>query len=182
MALVLSAALFPVPEARAQVAIDEQQSWLGFEVYTRFGQRVAGEFPDFEGGIEPLPDGRQRVRLRVATSEALIPDRPRYTAWMRGVSFFDTVRHPWMEFVSEPYAPDLLREGGALRGQLTLRGVTRPQRLQVLPAACERPGLDCAIQVDGSIDRNDFGMREWQVALADKVWLMASLQLSGTSP
>ena len=177
-ALALAAAAL-VPQAHAQARFDDGQSWLGFEVYTRFGQRVAGEFPSFQGVVEPLPDGRQQVRLRVATSEAVIPDRPRYTAWMRGASFFDTVRHPWMEFVSDPYPADLLRKGGPLHGRLTLRGVTRPQRLEVLPAACARPGLDCGIQVNGSIDRSDFDMRQWQLALADKVWLLASLQLRG---
>lgn len=177
--LVLAASALLTTEARAQAAIDQAKSWLGFEVYTRFGQRVAGEFPRFEGEVEALPGGLQRVRLRVATSEAVIPGRARYTAWMRGTSFFDAARHPRMEFVSEPYPADLLRDGGPLRGQLTLRGVTRPQRLQVLPSACARPGLDCGIQVDGSIDRSDFDMREWQVALADKVWLLASLQLRG---
>lgn len=175
MALVAWAIL--AGHVHAQVAVDPARSWLGFEVYTRFGQRIAGEFEEFEGSVQPLPDGRQRVRLRVATSSAAIPDRPRYTAWMRGTSFFDAARHPSMEFVSEPYTADLLRDGGPLRGKLTLRGVSRPQRLQVLPGQCERPGVDCAIRVEGSLDRSDFDMREWQVALADKVWLMASLHL-----
>ena len=180
LSLALAGWLLAAAEARAQAGFDRSQSWLGFEVYTRFGQRVAGEFPDFDGTVESLPDGRHQVRLRVATYKAVIPDRPRYTSWMRSISFFDSVRHPWMEFVSDPYPPGLLHEGGVLQGRLTLRGVTRPQQLQVLPAACARPGLDCTIQVNGHIDRSDFGMREWQVALADKVWLMASLHLDGT--
>ncbi len=177
--LALAVATVAVDQARARATLNTAQSWLGFEVFTRFGQRVAGEFPHFEGMIETLPDGHHQVRLRVAMAEAVIPERPRYTAWMRGASFFDAGRHPWMEFVSDPYAPELLRTGGPLRGELALRGVTRPQRLDVLPSACARPGLDCGIQVSGSIDRSDFDMRQWQVALADKVWLLATLQLSG---
>ena len=177
--LVLAAMLAPPGRADARALIDPAQSWLGFEVYTRFGQRVAGEFPRFQGEVEALPDGRHRVHLRVATTEAVIPDRPRYTTWMRGASFFDTGRHPWMEFVSDPFPAELLRAGGPLRGHLTLRGVTRPQRLDVLPAACARSGQECGIQVNGSIDRSDFDMRQWQLALADRVWLLASLQLRG---
>lgn len=176
-ALVLVAALARAQDAPAPSTFNHGQSWLGFEVRTRFGQRIAGEFPRFDGVVEHLPDGRHRVRLQVATSEAMIPERPRYTAWMRGASFFDTVRHPRMEFVSESYTSDLLRDGGTLRGELTLRGVTRPQSLEIAPSACARPGRDCPIQVSGSIQRSDYGMREWQVALADKVWLLASLQL-----
>ena len=181
-ALLLALALLACAPgaASAQAAIDPGHSWLGFEVYTRFGQRVAGEFPEFQGQVETLADGRQRVRLQVATSQARIPERPRYTSWMRGASFFDTGRHPLMEFVSEPYPVELLRHGGTLRGQLTLRGVTRPQRLEVQPATCERPGIDCQIRVSGSIDRSDFDMRQWQLALADRVWLLARLQLDGS--
>ncbi|UWX04849.1 YceI family protein [Pseudoxanthomonas sp. NC8] len=166
----------------ATVAFDTGGSWLGFEVRTRFGQRMAGEFPRYEGMVEYLPDGRHRVRLRVATSEAVIPDRPRYTAWMRSQSFFDAIRHPWMEFVSEPYAPQLLRDGGVLKGRLDLRGVTRDEALDVAPAACARPGLDCDILVAGSIERADYGMREWQFALADEVRLEVRVRLRETAP
>ena len=132
VAAVPGRAQAPVPApatASRSVAFDTANSWLGFEVRTRFGQRMAGEFPRYEGVVEHLPDGRHRVRLRVATSEAVIPDRPRYTAWMRSQSFFDAIRHPWMEFVSEPYAPELLRDGGVLRGRLDLRGINRDEEL-----------------------------------------------------
>jgi len=164
-------------EALTPAEFDTARSWLGFEVRTRFGQRMQGEFPRFEGLVEHLPDGRHRVRLRVATSAAVIPERPRYTGWMRGESFFDTARHPWMEFVSEPYPAALLRQGGPLKGELTLRGITRGQQLEIEPAACARPGLDCEIQVAGSIERGDYGMKDWQFALAERVRLMARLRL-----
>ena len=188
-ALVLAAtpghAQAPEPAAAtapATIAFDTANSWLGFEVRTRFGQRMAGEFPRYEGVVEHLPDGRHRVRLRVATSEAVIPDRPRYTAWMRSQSFFDAIRHPWMAFVSEPYAPELLRDGGVLKGRLDLRGVTRDEELVVSPAACPRPGMDCDILVAGSIERADYGMREWQFALADDVRLEVRVRLRETAP
>lgn len=185
--LLCVALVVTTPPAGAQaapptVAFDTARSWLGFEVRTRFGQRMAGEFPRYDGVVEHLPDGRHRVRLRIATSEAMIPDRPRYTSWMRSQSFFDAIRHPWMEFVSEPYAPALLREGGALKGRLSLRGVTRDEELDVVRAGCDRPGLDCDIQVSGAIERADYGMREWQFALADQVRLEVRVRLQEAAP
>jgi len=164
------------------VAFDTDKSWLGFEVRTRFGQSLRGEFPRYEGMVEHLPDGRHRVHLRVATGEAQIPDRPRYTSWMHGQSFFDSVRHPWMEFVSEPYAPGLLHDGGPLKGRLSLRGVSRDEELTVVPAACPRPGVDCDIQVSGAIERADYGMREWQFALTDEVRLEVRVRLRVAAP
>ena len=52
-ALLLALALLACAPgaASAQAAIDPGHSWLGFEVYTRFGQRVAGEFPEFQGQV-----------------------------------------------------------------------------------------------------------------------------------
>ncbi len=181
------AALFAAPVS-AQEAVppparfDTTRSGLGFEVRTRFGQQLSGDFPRYEGQVEQLPDGRRRVHIRVATSEAQIPGRPRYSSWMRGASFFDTERHPWMEFVSDPYLPGLLSEGGALDGTLTLRGVSHRERLQVAPAACDRPGRDCDILVRGGIERSHYGMREWQVALADEVLLTVRVRLLETPP
>jgi polyisoprenoid-binding protein YceI len=181
-ALVVAAPLAGAQPVQTTVPFDKELSWLGFEVRTRFGQQMVGEFPRYDGVVEHLPDGRHRVRLRVATSEARIPDRPRYTGWMRGQSFFDAMRHPWMEFLSEPYAPELLRTGGPLKGQLSLRGAVREEELQVAPAGCARPGLDCDIQVGGDIERADYGMREWQFALADEVRLEVRVRLREAPP
>ena len=168
-----------VAQPLAGAGFDVERSWLGFEVRTRFGQRLMGEFPRYEGRVETLPDGRHRVHLRVATGEAVIPDRPRSTSWMHGQSFFDSVRYPWMEFVSDPYSPALLREGGPLKGRLSLRGVTRDEELRVLPAPCLQPGRDCDIQVVGAIERADYGMREWQFALTGEVRLEVRVRLRG---
>ena len=46
------------------------------------------------------------------------------------------------------------------------------------PSSCSRASSQ--IRVSGSIDRSDFDMRQWQLALADRVWLLARLQLDGS--
>ena len=76
----------PQPRPGAPLLIDTQRSQLEFEVRTRIGQRLQGVFPVYEGLCEVLPDGRHQVRLRLSTAAAEIPDKPRYTAWMRGDS------------------------------------------------------------------------------------------------
>ena len=173
----LAAAQAPEPRPGAPLLIDPHRSTIAFEVRTRVGQRLDGLFPVYEGICEVLPDGRQQVRLRLSTAAAEIPGKPRYTGWMRGDSFFDALRHPWMEFVSDPYAGSDLADGGELRGRLTLRGATRAESLRVAPAACARPGLDCPVEVSGDIDRSRYGMDAWQIALADKVRLRMQVWL-----
>lgn len=46
---------------------DTTHSRFGFEIRTRFGQRIEGQFPRFDGWITVLPDGRHQVRLRMFT-------------------------------------------------------------------------------------------------------------------
>ena len=144
---------------------------------TRLGQRLEGVFPVFEGVREVLADGRHQVRLRVSTAAAELPGRARATAWMRGEHFFDSSRHPWLEFQSEPYWPQELARGGALRGRLGLRGITREEELQVQPAACARSGLDCAVQVGGTLQRSRYGMDDWQLAVGEEVQLRMEVWL-----
>lgn len=182
-----AAGLAPPPPAQAGPAVtlyelDRQQSRLEFEVRTRLGHRLRGQFPRYEGLVDRLPDGQHRVRLRISTAAAEIPGKPRYTGWMRGDSFFDTLRHPWMEFVSDPYPPDALADGGQLHGRLTLRGATRPESLDVAPAACARPGLDCAVQVRGDIVRSRYGMDDWQVVLSERVRFSMQVWLREAAP
>ncbi|MBB6065434.1 polyisoprenoid-binding protein YceI [Pseudoxanthomonas broegbernensis] len=168
----------PAPPLR----IDTEHSHLGFEVRTRLGQHLEGVFPVYDGTVEALPDGRHQVRLRIATAAAEIPGRARYTAWMRGDSFFDSVRHPWMEFVSDPYVAAGLADGAALNGRLTLRGVTQDEALQVAPSACPRPGLDCAVWVSGDIQRSRYGMDDWRLVLSDRVLLRMQVRLKENPP
>ena len=180
LALLLAVTGATAGTATAQpLSFDTTHSRFGFEIRTRFGQRIEGEFPRFEGWLTVLPDGRHQVRLRMFTAYVQIPGKPRYTSWMHGQSFFDSVRYPWMEFVSDPYSPALLREGGPLKGRLSLRGVTRDEELRVLPAPCLQPGRDCDIQVVGAIERADYGMREWQFALTGEVRLEVRVRLRG---
>jgi polyisoprenoid-binding protein YceI len=162
---------FAQASAPERLLIDTQRSHLQFEVRTRLGQRMQGQFPEFSGVCEVLADGRHRVSLRVATAAAVLPGRARPTAWMRGESFFDATRHPWLEFRSEPYWPQDLARGAGLAGQLSLRGVTREEVLQVKPASCARPGRDCGVEVSGTLGRSDYGMEDWQIVLGEEVRL-----------
>lgn len=173
-----AAAPLPPPAGPERpLRIDTQRSHLGFEVRTRFGGQIAGVFPEYEGTIHVLPDGRHQVRLRIATGAAAIPGRSRYTAWLRGDHFFDAASHPWMEFVSGPYVAGSLSAGLVLDGHLTLRGVTREEQLQLAPAACQRPGLDCAVWVSGEIQRSRYGMDDWRLVLSDSVLLRMQVWL-----
>ncbi|KAB7769855.1 YceI family protein [Xanthomonas maliensis] len=163
--------------AQHKIPFDPAQSRFGFEIRTRFGQKIEGLFPRFEGDLLELPDGRHQVRLRMFTSQVEIPGKARYTAWMRGEDFFDVQRYPVVEFDSVPFDPDLSKQGGDLLGKLTIRGITHEETLHVIPAECPRPGYDCDVISRGTVLRGRYGMDAWQVALGDRVTFVLRARL-----
>lgn len=144
-------------------------SRIAFTLETRWGQVLQGRFPRVEGRIEVAPDGRQRTRFRLDAREVEIVGYPRYTSFARGPRFFDAPRHPQVEFVSDPYPPRLLHDGGVLDGELRLHGVHRRERFIVTPSSCARPGIECDIVANGTVQRSDYGLDGWKLALREPV-------------
>lgn len=168
--LAVSAALAGPADAHAQ-AIDPQRSRIEFDLRTRWGPSLKGHFPRYEGRVETLPDGRQRVHVRLAAAAVEVDGPARYTALVRGTQLFDAGQHPWIEFVSEPFAPELARRGGPLPGRLRMRGVARAERFELAAAPCERPGRDCDVLARGRVSRDDYGIDGWRWAVSDRVRL-----------
>ncbi len=163
----LTAALLTALASAAE--IDPVASRIGFTLKTRWGQTLQGRFPDAQGEVAEHEDGRHQVRLRLASGTVEILDHPGYTRLTRGSGFFDAKNYPHVDFLSDPYAPELLRRGGAMPGVLTIRGVRHREAFMILPTQCARPARDCDVIASGSIHRNDYGISRWGVALSDNV-------------
>lgn len=148
---------------------DPAHTGFGFELRTRWGQRVVGTFRRYQGEVIRLPDGRRQVRIQWATAAVEVAGSSRYTAMARGEGFFDAARYPLIEFVSEPIPDSILREGGRLRGRLSMHGVTHNETFALQPSRCARPGLDCDVVAQGSVRRDDYGLDGWQFALRNHV-------------
>ncbi|CAG4978007.1 hypothetical protein LYB30171_02544 [Lysobacter luteus] len=168
--------------AVAPVGFDTVHTRFGFELRTRWGQRVHGTFPRHDGALHTLPDGRLQVRIVLATGAVEVEESERYTALARGERFFDAGHHPFIEFVSEPHTAELAHDGGRLQGRLTMHGTSRMEAFTVLPATCSRPGVDCDVVVHGTVSRGDYGLDGWRVALADTVRFDMRVRLQGDTP
>lgn len=169
--------------AAAQGAeVDAGASRAGFTLYTRWGQALEGQFPSLRGQVDDLGDGRHRVRLVLLTGDVEIVGHPGYTRFARGGGFFDAKHWSQVEFLSDPYGDALLREGGELGGILRIRGVQRRERFRVEPAECDAPARACDVVAHGSIDREDYGMDRWRVAVRDEVRFQLRLRLHGAVP
>ncbi|MGQ4660844.1 YceI family protein [Lysobacter sp. F6437] len=162
---------FAAPDFRPgdSIGFDPVHTRFGFELRTRWGQRVDGRFPNHDGALEILPDGRHQVRIRLMTAAVEVEGSERYAELARGERFFDAANYPVIEFVSEPHPAELAHDGGKLRGRLSMHGVSRIETFVVAPATCARPGRDCDVVASGSVDRDDYGLDHWRLALTDKV-------------
>ena len=179
--LAAVAALCAALPARA-AEIDAAASEIAFNLVTRWGEVVEGRFPVFDGRLTRLPDGRQQVRLSLSAADVEINGSVRHTHLSRGRGFFDAAQFPWVGFVSEPFDPTLLVEGGELPGRLHIRDVQRDETFVVAPAACGRPALDCAVHARGVVERSNYGMNRWGFAIGGKVRFHLRLRLEGSGP
>lgn len=159
--------------------IDAATSHVGFSLQTRWGQQLEGRFPSVRGMVDDLGDGRHRVRLILSTLDVEIVGHPGYTRFTRGSGFFDAAHWPQAEFLSDPYSPELLRDGGNLGGILRMRGVQHHEIFVVLPATCARPGHDCDVVASGHVQRSDYGMGRWGIAVGDDVRFSLRMRMHG---
>lgn len=148
---------------------DPDHSHVGFDLRTRWGQRLRGDFPAHEGEVRVFGDDRRQVRVRLDSTQVRIVGHARYTRWARGPEFFDVAAHPAVTFVSEHYDAALLLAGGPLHGTLTMRGIAQPVRFELAPSTCDTPGVGCDVVATGTVSRSAFGMDGWTLAVGDAV-------------
>jgi polyisoprenoid-binding protein YceI len=175
----------PMPAQTAPMRIDPTNSEARFVVSLRIGMRTQGRIPKVSGEMGGDAKRGWQV-LVVADGKSLVVKGPR---WMdkatRSQDFLDIERHPEIRFQSDRFSDKLLHEGGSLGGRLTLRGLTRPVSFRLLPSGCAHPGRDCDLQVNGIINRKDFGMTAHPVSVRDDVELHMRVRLlapAGASP
>ncbi|MEO6104213.1 MAG: YceI family protein [Pseudoxanthomonas sp.] len=158
-------------------------SRFGFELRTRWGMKLEGQFTRYQGEVRQLPDGNHQVVLRMFTDSVEIVGYPRYSEWTRSSKFFDAQRYPVVVFMSRPYDPGMLSKGGPLAGELSIRGITRPKTLTVAPSTCARPALDCDVVATGAVRRSDYDMDDWMMAVSDRVVFVLRARLKpGAAP
>jgi polyisoprenoid-binding protein YceI len=158
----------PMPPSLVPQSFDPARSQARFRVRMRILPAATGHFLDVRGQLQG-EGARQRVEVEVDGRKLRFAG----PAWMakvtRSEQFLDVDEHPRIFFRSDTFAPSLLHNGGQLRGELTLRGQTRPVAFNVAPAACATPGRECDILVTGRVSRQAFGMHAYRLTVRDAV-------------
>jgi polyisoprenoid-binding protein YceI len=153
--------------------LDPIHSTIGFEI-TYMGGTFRGHFDDVDARLE---NGRLEGSARVAGVQ--VKDE-NLEAHLQSPDFFDAERHPELRFVSDEIDSD------EVRGEITIKGVTRPVELKGTIGApiARADGREAiAVNLTTVIDRTDFGVN-WNMplpdgkpALANEVELSANLYL-----
>jgi polyisoprenoid-binding protein YceI len=158
-------------------SLDPVHSSIGFELPYLAGT-FRGTFTDVDA---KLTDESLRGSARVASIDAKDEN---LSAHLQGPEFFDTERHPELEFESR----DIERSGEALtvRGDITIRGVTKPVELSGTISGPLTDGYGrelLGLKLETGLDRTEFGIN-WNAplpngepALANEVKLVAELYL-----
>jgi polyisoprenoid-binding protein YceI len=149
--------------------IDPKHSSLTFGVRHMMVSTVRGSVGVTGGAVELDPDRPERAKIEVVADPATITTgEPSRDGHLRSADFFDAQSFPEIRFTSTGIAPGA---DGAfeVRGDLTIRGVTRPVVAQASldgvwddPKAGKRVGLTAT----ATIDRRDWGL-VWNQPIAN---------------
>lgn len=178
LALLSLLAAFTLPAslgAQSSAALDYRLDASASEVTARvpfFGlSSKTARFPEMEGNVTIVPGAPERAVIDVTFDAAQIeaPDDTTLRR-LRGEKFFWVERYPTIRFVGRSLTLSTPTRG-TVTGQLTARGVTRTETLQVTFASdpTRVSGTPVTFTAEMEIDRRDYGMRSYQLIVGNTV-------------
>lgn len=166
----------PAAAPATRWTIDGARSQAQFRIRLLGIVPMSGEFAQLRGEIAfDAARGDASVDAWL-DSGAVRMDNEAHAEWARSPEFFDAANHPTIHFRSRPLQQSVLRDGGAIDGELTLRGVTRMVGLKVGRGGCDPARVrECTIEVYGQVRRTDFGMAARRATVGD--WVSLRLRI-----
>ncbi|MGQ4401753.1 YceI family protein [Streptomyces hayashii] len=115
---------------------------------------VKGAFTAVSGGGEVGPDGSVTGVLNLDVA-SLDTKNAKRDAHLRGADFFDADNHPEITFVVR--TAELGADATAkISGQLTVRGISRPQSFTARIAGADADAI--TLEAEFTVDRGEFGL------------------------
>jgi polyisoprenoid-binding protein YceI len=181
LAVAVWCVLAPAVQAASLYRIDQRFGTIDFAISVLGMFSIDGRFPRFTGELLLDIEQPQRSSIDVIVDAgALEMPVPEQVELLRSQPYFDTARHPTARFVSRAVEP-LSPMRYAIRGALTLRGVTRPLDLAATLEGRRRDEARKAeiadFVVTGALHRSEFGMVADRPMLSDEVKLTIRIRL-----
>jgi polyisoprenoid-binding protein YceI len=167
--------------------IDPAHSEIQFKVKHMMITTVTGTFKEFKSEVETDGDDFSTARITFeAATESVFTNAEQRDAHLKSADFFDSENFPVMSFVSSRLEK-IDDENWQLRGDLTIRGVTKPVRLEVEFGGIGKDpwgNTKAGFSINGKINRKDWGLN-WNAALeaggvlvSDEVRIYAEVQFA----
>lgn len=166
--------------------IDNTHTQVGFAVRHMMVTTVRGQFKSYKGTVRIDPKDFSKSsfegEIDVASIDTGIADRDNH---LRTNDFFDAPNHPKITFRSTSVTPKDAAGEYVVKGDLTIRGVTKPVTLDVEFAGTSKNPYGktvAGISARGTINRKDFGvsfnalLETGGVAVAEKVTIEIEAQ------
>jgi polyisoprenoid-binding protein YceI len=159
--------------APVRYALEPEQSSVGFE--TNFGKDlITGRMPvtraDLTLDFDAVANSTVAVTIDVSNAEASFPFAAQA---MKGPKVLDSESFPEITFAST--AVRRAGDGAEVDGNVTIRGVTRPMKLQaqIWRQQDTAPGdlSRLTVRLTGKVKRSDFGATGWSDLVSDEVRL-----------
>jgi polyisoprenoid-binding protein YceI len=139
-------------------AIDPVHSSINFWVRHLMVSKIRGRFDNFSGAIVVAEDGTPSVRAEIAVG-SLDTGNDQRDGHVKSADFFDVEQYPVATFAASTVESN--GDNYVLRGELTLKGVTRPVALD-LDFYGVNPGMGhgevAGFEASVVLNRKDFGI------------------------
>ena len=170
----------------AKWTIDPTHSEVLFKVKHLMITNVTGSFGKFEGSVESNTDDfSDAVITFSADIDSIDTNQAQRDGHLKSADFFDAEKFPKLDFVSTSFTKTSDKDYN-LKGNLTLKGVTKPVSLKVEFGgfAVDSYGQSKAgFDVTGAFNRSEFGLT-WSavteagsIVVSDEVKLLATIQV-----
>jgi polyisoprenoid-binding protein YceI len=169
--------------AQTNWAIDKNHSRVGFIVPHYAITEVEGNFKDFDASVVSKADDFNGAEVTFSAKTASIDtDNERRDGHLKSGDFFDAEKFPEVSFKGK-----LSKEGGKykLKGDLTMKGVTKPAEFDVIYGGTMDTGrgLKAGFKLSGEVNRQDFGVSYGgktpggELVIGDKVTINVKVEL-----
>jgi polyisoprenoid-binding protein YceI len=172
--------------ATTKWVLDPTHSELGFKIKHLMISSVSGSLKSFEAAIETQGEDFTTAQISLSADMASIStNNDQRDAHLRNSDFFEVEQYPELQFTSTKLEK-IDSDTFALFGDLTIKGVTRPVKLNVeFNGVTKDPwgGDRAGFVITGKINRSDWGinfnaaLETGGVVLSEEVRIVSEVQL-----
>jgi polyisoprenoid-binding protein YceI len=165
--------------------IDPAHTYPNFEVKHLGISTHRGRFNRTTGRVVLNPESKTgRIDIQIDTSTVDTGNKT-LESLLRSEDFFDVGRYKSASFISQDIDFDADGRPTRSRGNLTLRGVTRPVVVHIGPLQCTTflaVRYVCGADMHATIKRSEYGMTIWRQWVSDDVRLVIQVEAIRQTP